>query len=423
MSEAHANASDCPAEPQLPAFAAQPRRVIHCHGLSVPVPLSHHRPEHARHIFQLCDDIRSMGWTPVKDLPHNTTDSMALLSRPIPEHDPKIVAHLTCLRDAITGKDIDRNTELSGLFHPESSEAPNVDQRLLRALTAVSPDVPCHMVLEDGLALPGDPWTKTHCECSLAFVNLYRAPVIRLTCRFKDTGSRLTLALDFHFSAIDVVKEPIANFQWTNYRDTWLQCNRQHISFTVSGATCSGFGKISRYRSRLHSSSLAMVREMQKLLRPDEPHKLCFLSDPDPASWQTTSAATLSKIRARLPGGSGPLLPSLSRYEFYNFGHGRDHIDFGEEVNLARPLGRMLQDDLPLPMIAQEATHTYGTLKQYEAENTFAVCRATGSRVKKVAQSVGGCIAQEQALQASRHPPRYSGSHVQRGGQNAADRS
>lgn len=172
MSEAHANASDCPAEPQLPAFAAQPRRVIHCHGLSVPVPLSHHRPEHARHIFQLCDDIRSMGWTPVKDLPHNTTDSMALLSRPIPEHDPKIVAHLTCLRDAITGKDIDRNTELSGLFHPESSEAPNVDQRLLRALTAVSPDVPCHMVLEDGLALPGDPWTKTHCECSLAFVNL-----------------------------------------------------------------------------------------------------------------------------------------------------------------------------------------------------------------------------------------------------------
>ncbi|KAK1810468.1 hypothetical protein LTR12_015158 [Friedmanniomyces endolithicus] len=272
--------------------------------------------------------------------------------------DSALWRHLPRLVDGVNKSAISDATQLVALYQYHSIE-PEVDNTLLRNLTGISdPSVPCQLVFgvgQDQWRLPPKVGTDEHSyDLGLSFNKLLLAPTVYLKCTFLrvlEEGRPHTAVLEWHFNDYSGLGTGIIDYVHDDPTAV--------ISFTAGPATCSGFNKLERAKSKLCDQDSEIFGVLKSFLAHGE-HAVKLKLKGNSLSLEAREE--LNKVRSRLPGGDGVLLPTIGAVEYAAFG------DKFDRVHCARD-GMLSPDDMLLPIIKHPmvplgCTNTFTTVKE-----------------------------------------------------------
>ncbi|KAK5119587.1 hypothetical protein LTR85_007416 [Meristemomyces frigidus] len=232
---------------------------------------------------------------------------------------------------------------------------------LLHNLTGIAqPAVPCQIEIAAGL-LP--PTIGNHgYELKMTYNKLLLAPSVRLECNFVDEQNEpyLTIAVEWHFNDYDGASSGITGY---------AHSAGGLLSFSAGPATCSGFGRIAQYSStHFKDADWRIVSHLKTYLKRNVRRNLRFHLHDDLIS--PMARTELNKVRDRLPGGTGPLLPTIDRVEYAAFGHEELKIH-SKKDGMRRPK-QLMSGDVKHPMVPLRCSDTFATIKEAGVQLAYA---------------------------------------------------
>ncbi len=186
---------------------------------------------------------------------------------------------------------------------------------------------------------------------------------MRLECRlikpWRQHEPYLTLATDFHFNDYCAGEDNMIS-GYTHQNAT--------INFHAGRATCSGFNLISRCESYLGEEEREVIEVMRSFIQPKERHELKLHLK----GYSLTPRAEehLNNIKARLPGGSGTLLPSIGQKEYAPFEGPGDLIKCNNG-SMLRP-AKLMSGEVPFPMVPLESGTTFGSVREAAVQLAYS---------------------------------------------------
>lgn len=184
------------------------------------------------------------------------------------------------------------------------------------------------------------------------------APSVRLEVHFVDqcepaAKPYLKLALEFPFSIRE--GKQLRNFECKTDEVT----GHIHVRFSSTGASSEGFALLPTAEGRLGKDEKKAVSMLQSLMANTEPKQLHLVLQAQEVS--AVDRADFRKLVARLPGGQGPLFPSLGQPEWSNYPiHDRD--------SLHEPK-RLMMLEAPNPMVPLDCPHTFSSPHHFKVDH------------------------------------------------------
>lgn len=183
------------------------------------------------------------------------------------------------------------------------------------------------------------------------------APAVRLQCDFfdeerPDSEPYLSLAVEWHFNDHDGSESGILRY---SHRNNGV------ISFTAGSATCSGFNNILQHREKLEATeSQVVLMILKSFLKRGVRRTLSF--QVHEYFLTPENQVEFNKIRYRLPGGTGPLLPTIGKVEYAAFGDDELTVHSRKD-GMRRPMD-LMSGDIKHPMVPLTCSDTFTTIKE-----------------------------------------------------------
>ena len=141
--------------------------------------------------------------------------------------------------------------------------------------------------------------------------------------------------------------------------------------FAAGPATSSGFELIKHCESRLKEKDRQIIELLRSCLKVDEPRSYHF--KPLEGKLSSSERDELAKVRAHLPGGSGPLLPSIGVPEYSVFD--KEDAFIARTDGMAQP-AELMASTAPLPMVRLPCRNTFSTIKAAAVQMAYSALTA-----------------------------------------------
>ncbi|KAK4548272.1 hypothetical protein LTR36_010142 [Oleoguttula mirabilis] len=269
--------------------------------------------------------------------------------------DPRLYEHLPALVDGVTKGSVTSRTTLVALYDYTDGSIDNV---LLRNLTGVAaPAVPCQLKVPNGFLPPTLAPQEYGYELKLTYNKLLLAPAVRLQCEFAakelpGSAPYLTLVLEWHFNDYDGSASGIEGY---------THDNDGVVRFSAGPATCSGFNKIGQHREKFNDLEWQVVYHLKTYLKCNNRRNIEFRLH-DNALPSLMGRAELLEIRARLPGGTGLLLPTIGSVEYAAFGH--EELVVHSKRDGMRRAKQLMSSSIKHAMVPLDCADTFSTIKE-----------------------------------------------------------
>ncbi len=183
---------------------------------------------------------------------------------------------------------------------------------------------------------------------------------MRLICRLKNPKAPdsiyLTLTTGFHFNSYtEDGDDQISAYSHTG----------NTISFFAGKATATGFNKISTLSQSLGAPELRVIETLKSFTSGGQRRQIRLHLQPSEGVVQL-----LDQIKARLPGGDQPLLPSIGLRDFEMFG-GKGQSIACYNGSMLRP-HQVMGSTVPLPMVALTAESTFSSLRDAAVQLAYS---------------------------------------------------
>lgn len=142
------------------------------------------------------------------------------------------------------------------------------------------------------------------------------------------------------------------------------------ITFTANGATSTGLGSIKRSRFHIQRPERRILSCLAALYKSSSAAIDIKL---DLSALTEAQRSSLGDIDQRLPGGSGQLLPSFSKPEYFALD---DKSTFSMSKDLLKFPHDLIKAEVPFPMVALAAQETFRTPKQAALHLGYAAYHA-----------------------------------------------
>lgn len=173
------------------------------------------------------------------------------------------------------------------------------------------------------------------------------------------------LVLEWHFNDF-IGKDTGIN----DYRISDKQTKRS-LCFTAGRATCSGFNKVAS-GSALTQTQSQIVKKLLRFARGDERQKVELTLDM--SRLDLKDRRRLTELVTRLPGGQGPLLPSIGVVEYAAFGNSADQV-YSKRGGTRKP-DSLLTGPIKHPMVPLECADTFSTIKEAGVQLAYSIVAA-----------------------------------------------
>ncbi|KAK5167170.1 uncharacterized protein LTR77_007900 [Saxophila tyrrhenica] len=264
--------------------------------------------------------------------------------------------------DGVSRGPVTSKTRLAALYDYDDDR---VDNNLVRSLAnTVGVSVSCQLETSDGKVFPPSAEVaQQRYYMRMTFRNLYLAPAVRLECRFIQPWSQhsayLTLATEFHFN------------DYTDGEDNMISAYSHRnatIQFAAGRATCSGFNLIEKCDSFFGEEEREVIEVMRSFTQAKTRHQIMLHLKGHSLSPEAEDH--LHKIRARLPGGGGKLLPSIGAKEYTPF-DGKGQLVKCYDGSMLTP-AKLLSTEVPFPMVPLECRTTFSSVREAAVQLAYS---------------------------------------------------
>lgn len=169
----------------------------------------------------------------------------------------------------------------------------------------------------------------------------------------------LSLSVEWHFNHYSGAAHGIVNYNVDS---------DNVLSFNAGAATSSGFNRISHHETKFGSAEHEIVSHLKSFRKRSPRRELNFLIHDHMLSH--AGKIELLKIRARLPGGAGVLLPSIGRTEYAPFG--QEELKVHSKKDGMRKPKDLLSGAVKHPMVPLACTDTFSTIKEAGAQLAYS---------------------------------------------------